>query len=52
MHTKEEGAPSKVILPIGKITSIENNNKTVQKATVGDEVAVKIEQNMEQNYIM
>lgn len=51
-HSKEEGATAKTILNIGKVSSIENNGKAVQVAKPGDEVAIKIDQNMEQNYIM
>ena len=39
------------VLVIGHVASIEKNNAGVEEARKGDEVCVKIEQNMEQNYI-
>jgi translation initiation factor 5B len=40
------------IMMIGRVGSIEKESKPVQEAKVGDEVCIKVEQGMSQNYIM
>lgn len=50
--SKEDAAPTKKIITMGRISSIESNNKQVESAKAGDEVCIKIEQDMEQSHIM
>lgn len=40
------------IVSIGTVSSVERNNEVVEKATTGQEVAVKIEQGVDQQHIM
>ena len=41
----------KKVVKIGRISSIESNNREVQGAKMGDEVCIKIEQSVDQSHI-
>ena len=49
-HTQNIQKEKKVV-KIGRISSIESNNREVQGAKMGDEVCVKIEQSVDQSHI-
>ena len=50
-HKKKNMQKEKKVVKIGRISSIESNNREVQGAKMGDEVCIKIEQSVDQSHI-
>ena len=50
-HTHIISQKEKKVVKIGRVSSIESNNREVQGAKMGDEVCVKIEQSVDQAHI-
>jgi hypothetical protein len=48
----QDAGGQRSFVTIGTVSSVERNNEVVAKATVGQEVAVKIEQGVDQQHIM
>jgi len=51
LHNPRPVQKEKKIVVIGKIQSLQRENREVEVAKSGDEVCIKIEQNLEQNHI-